>query len=189
MSVRQATAISQQSLALELEASLLIEAGKFEQAESNLKQSEQLIQQLPERTGNVRWRRGAMLAGIQGARGRILFRQGRYSEAEAAYRVQIDATEQEFATDSENLIAGLMRIVTLQLRRNKFDGVEDLLQRALQLDARRGGRFPMGTAAAFKRQFTTGSVVHMWTAPLGKHFLKNDENWRLLTYVRPVLAS
>src|ERR1019366_5849167 len=36
---------------------------------------------------------------------------------------------------------------------------------------------------------TAGSVVHIWTAPLGKHFLKDDRRWRLLTYVRPVFAS
>ena len=146
MSESQGRAITQQAKSLEIEAGRLIEAGQFGRAESNLKEAERLIGQLPERTGRLRWKRGAMLGGVQGELGRMYFQQGRYAEAEAAFRREIDAVEQEFGKDSVTMVTPLLQIVNLRMREGKFDGVEAMLLRAQALDARAGGPTTMTAA-------------------------------------------
>ena len=133
MSERQGTAFAARIKGLQKQVPDLIDAGQYQQAEALLRQIEDLVGQLPEHTGGLRWRRGAMLSGAKEMLGKIRFQQGRFAEAEKAYRDALDSVEQEFGRDSDSSITFLTDIATMRMRQGKTDGAEDLLLKALKL--------------------------------------------------------
>ena len=133
MSEREGLAISQKIKNLVKQALPLIEAGQFAQAETLLNQEQELIGRLPDRTGGLRWRRGAMLGGVKDMLGSVYMRQGRFDEAEKAFRESLDANEKEWGLDSKTIVEPLLQIASSRMRQGKMDGVEDLLRRGVAI--------------------------------------------------------